>query len=316
MAVIWRSKTMAIRLDGKVALVTGAGRGLGRAYAQDLAKRGARVVVNDANLGLDGAASADAGPAQQVVAEIQALGGEAIANRGNVAEAHDAAAMVSAAVDRWGGIDIVVNNAGQMRKLVFSQTSAEDMMGHFSVHVLGSFLVSKAAWPHMVAKGSGRIILTTSQVGMYGQLDAAAYGTAKMGVMGLMHAMKLEAAPLGIQVNAISPFALTRMGEGTFPEAMRPYIDPALVAPAVTWMASDACDWNGEVMIAGGGHFARAMTGESVGVDFADPAAIHAEAIDREIGAISRFAGARFPADALDAVGSTFARIQSLVERS
>lgn len=303
---------MTIRFDGKVVIVTGAGRGLGRAYALDFARRGARVLVNDANMGLDGSGQGGPTPAEAVVEEIAALGGDAIAHAGNVADPAAAAAMVAAAVDRWGSIDVVVNNAGQMRKLVFSQTTAEDMMSHFSVHVLGSFLVSRAAWPHMAKQRSGSIILTTSQVGMYGQLDAAAYGTAKQGVMGLMHAMKLEARDLGIRVNAIAPFALTRMGEGTFPEAMRPYIDPALVAPGVSWLASDRCDWNGEVLIAGGGHFARARAVESRGIDFDDPAAIDAEAIDRADDRIADMADPLLPDDALGAVGMTFARLERL----
>ena len=307
---------MTIRFDGKVVIITGAGRGLGRAYALDFARRGARVLVNDANTDLDGAGQGGSIPAQSVVDEIAAMGGEAMAHGGNVADPVAASAMVGMAAERWGAIDVVVNNAGQMRKRTFSQTSAEDMLSHFSVHVLGSFLVSQAAWPHMVRQQSGRIILTTSQVGMYGQQDAAAYGTAKMGVMGLMQAMKLEARDLGIRVNAIAPFALTRMGEGTFPEAMRPYIDPALVAPGLIWLASDRCDWNGEVLIAGGGHFARARAIESRGVDFDDPASIGAEAVGNAVDGIANMVDPILPDDALGAVGTTFTRLERLSAQS
>ncbi|WP_189621117.1 SDR family NAD(P)-dependent oxidoreductase [Novosphingobium colocasiae] len=306
------SGTGEIRFDGKVALVTGAGRGLGRAYALDLARRGAKVVVNDANVDMSGGRLEGATPAEDVVAQITANGGEAVVHLGNVADADDARDMVDAAVSRWGRIDIVVNNAGQMRKLTFSQSSVADFTDHFQVHVLGSYLVSRAAWTHMAAQGGGAIVLTTSQVGMYGQLDAAAYGTAKMGVMGLLHAMKLEAPTRGIRVNAIAPFALTRMGEGTFPEAMRPYIDPALVAPAVTWMASDRCDWNGEILIAGGGHFARARVSETTGIDIDNPAGISAEAIHAHNAEIADTAGILMPDNALSAVGTTFARLARL----
>lgn len=307
---------MAIRFDGKVVIITGGGRGLGRAYALDFARRGAKVMVNDANTDIHGTGESGAGPAQAVVDEIVAMGGEAMAHGGNVADPAAASVMVEMAADRWGTIDVVINNAGQMRKLMFSQTSAEDVLDHFSVHVLGSFLVSKAAWPHMVRQQSGSIILTTSQVGMYGQQDAAAYGTAKMGVMGLLHAMKLEAGDLGIRVNAIAPFALTRMGEGTFPEAMRPYIDPALVAPGVSWLASDGCDWRGEVLIAGGGHFARARAVESRGVDFDDLKLIDAEAIDLAKDGIADMADLLLPDDALGAVGKTFARLERLTAQA
>lgn len=301
-----------IRFDGKVALVTGAGRGLGRAYALEFARRGAKVVVNDANLDLTGAEAGDKSPADEVVDEIVALGGEAIAHVGNVAVKADAEGMVQAALDAFGGIDIVVCNAGQMHKLCFSEASAEDVVAHFSVHVLGSFLVSRAAWPHMVEKGAGRIVLTTSQVGLYGQFDAAAYGAAKMGVMGLLQAMKLESRQHGIHVNAIAPFALTRMGEGAFPESMRPFIQPSLVAPAVAWLASDACDWNGEVLVAGGGHFARARPFESQGIDFDNPDDITIEALDGRIGEIADMTDALMPDDALGAVGKTFERLGKL----
>jgi NAD(P)-dependent dehydrogenase (short-subunit alcohol dehydrogenase family) len=307
---------MTIAFDGQVAIVTGAGRGLGRAYALDLARRGARVVVNDAGLDLHGGVADGPAPAEQVVAEIVAMGGEAMANGCDISNAVAVQAMIDQAVDRWGRVDIVVNNAGNMRKLVFSQTSEADLRSHLEVHVVGSFLVSKAAWPHMIRQGGGRIVLTTSQVGMYGQMDAAAYGAAKMAIIGLMNGMKLEADTVNIRVNAIAPFALTRMGEGAFPEAMRPYIDPACVAPAVTWLASDRCMLQGEILIAGGGHFAIARILESLGVDIDDPSKLSAEVIDAGIAGIADLTNAPHYYDALSAVGKTFSRLDALAQHA
>lgn len=257
---------MSIDFRNQVVVVTGAGRGLGRAYAMEFARLGAHVVVNDPGVGLGGECEA-ASPADAVVREIEAAGGTAIADYTNVTQADAVEQMVARVLEKWQRIDVLVNNAGNMRKLVFSQTAPADLASMLSTHVMGSFLTSRAVWPTMVKQGFGRIVLTTSQVGMYGQLDAAAYGAAKMAVLGLMHGMKLEAAEVGIQVNCIAPFALTRMASGTFPDEIAAMIDPAVVAPAVLYLASRSCSLNGEVLIAGGGHFAMARSVETVGID-------------------------------------------------
>ena len=302
---------MTIRFDGQVAIVTGAGRGLGRSHALELARRGARVIVNDPGLTLRGDAR-EGSPADEVVASITATGGTAIADYGDVSVAEEAEALVEQTVKRFGRIDILVNNAGNIRHLKFSETSADDLMSHLSIHVLGSFRVSRAVWPHMLARNYGRIVLTTSQVGLYGQLDAAAYGAAKMGIIGLMHGMKLEAAGTNIAVNCISPFALTRMAPGAFPREMAAFMSPDLVAPAVAFLASEQCSLNGETIIAGGAHFAAARAVETRGIDFDEPGAITAEAIALRLPEILGREDVRFYDDALGAVGITFDRIGRL----
>ncbi len=299
---------MTIRFDGQVAIVTGAGRGLGRAHAMEFARRGAKVVVNDRGLTLRGDAP-EGDPAGEVVAAILAEGGEAIVDHGDVADAADAERLAAVAIDRWGRIDVLVNNAGNIRHLTFSGSSVEDLASHLNIHVLGSFQVSRAVWRHMIAAGQGRIVLTTSQVGLYGQLDAAAYGAAKMGIIGLMHGMKLEAAGTGIVVNCVSPFALTRMAPGAFPREMTDFMTPELVTPAVIILSSADCTLNGEVIIAGGTHFAAARSVETRGIDFDDPASITAEAVAARLPEILDRTGAHFYDDALGAVGVTFERL-------
>ncbi len=292
-------------LHGRVAIVTGAGRGLGRAYALELARRGASVVVNDAGVGLRGDEAGAQEPADSVVREITAAGGRAVPSYHDIARPGDAQALVDLALASFKRVDIVVNNAGNLRHGTFPETPLDDMRALFEVHVLGAFALTQAAYPHMVAGRYGRIVLTTSQVGFYGKVDSVAYGTAKNAVIGLMHGIKLDAARHGILVNCISPFAATRMASA-FPTDVLAMIDPAQVAAAVAWLCSEACTLNGEVVIAGGGHFARAATLESRGIDIADPARITAESIAGRWPEIATMDAPLHYADALQAVGATF----------
>ena len=304
-----------IRLDGRAALVTGAGRGLGRAYAIELAKRGASVVVNDPGVNIRGDDAGDRACADDVVAEINAASGKAVADYGNVAEPKSAAAMVQRAVDAFGTLDIVVNNAGNNRRNTFPDTTLDDLRNVLDVHLIGSFLVTQAAWPIFAAKRYGRIVFTTSQVGFYGKVDSVAYGAAKAGLIGLMHGVRLSADLLGIKVNCISPFALTRLGD-VFPKEIADYINPAQVAAAVAVLCSEECPVSGEILIAGGGHFATARTLESRGIDIDDPAEVSAEAIAARFAEISDTRDpVVFFADALKAVGATFDRVKSLAAR-
>jgi NAD(P)-dependent dehydrogenase (short-subunit alcohol dehydrogenase family) len=303
-----------IRLDGRVALVTGAGRGLGRAYALELARRGAAIVVNDPGVNVRGDDAGDRISADEVVAKIAAAGGKAIADYGSVADPKAAATMVQCAVDAFGTLDIVVNNAGNNRRNTFADTTLEDLRNVIDVHLVGSFLIMQAAWPILAAKRYGRIVFTTSQVGFYGKVDSVAYGTAKAGVIGLMHGVRLSADPLGIKVNCISPFALTRLGD-IFPKDIADYIDPAQVAAAVALLCSEACPLSGEIVIAGGGHFATARTLESRGIDIDHPSEVSAEAIAARFAEISDMRDPLLFPDALKAVGSTFDRVKSRAAR-
>ncbi len=296
-----------LTLTDRVAIVTGAGRGLGRAYALELARRGARVVVNDAGFNMAGDDTGDHGPADSVVREVRDAGGQAVASYHDIAQAHQAHELVAQAVSRFGQVDILVNNAGNNRHAIFPAVQLEDMRAILDVHLIGPMLLSQAVYPHMVARRHGRIVLTTSQVGFQGKVDSVAYGAAKNAVIGLMHGMKLDAARHGILVNCISPLALTRMG-GIFPKALAQWIDPALVAAAVVWLCSDECTLSGEVLIAGGGHFARACTMESQGIDV--PGAASGEMVRRRWKSIASMRGALTYADALQAVGATFTKVK------
>ncbi len=296
---------LRLTLEKRVAIVTGAGRGLGRAYALELARRGARVVVNDAGFNLRGDDAGEHEPADSVVREIIAVGGKALASYHNIAQAEQAKALVDVAVSAFDSVDIVVNNAGNNRRATFPDMTLDDFRAILDVHLLGTFSLTQAAYPHMVARQYGRIVLTTSQVGFYGKVDSVAYGAAKNALIGLMHGIKLDATRHGIQVNCISPFALTRMGD-IFPKEIAPLIDPHQVAAAVAWLCSDACALSGEILIAGGGHFARAVTQESVGLDIEDPREISTELIQRRWKKIANMRGALVFADALKAVGMTF----------
>jgi len=250
-----------LRFEGRVAVVTGAGRGLGRAYALLLAERGTAVVVNDLGSAVDGAGS-DEGPAADVVAEIVAAGGQARADTSDVADEAGARAMVDAAVDGFGRIDIVVNNAGIMRWAGPAKLTADDLAAHLDVHVGGTFNTVKAAWPHLVEQGHGRIVNTTS-AGLFGLSANTAYATAKGGVIGLTRSLAVAGRKHGITANLIAPAAMTRMAgpasadDDPAARAMAEAMAPELAAPMVAYLAHDDCPVSGEAYAAGAGRFAR-----------------------------------------------------------
>ncbi|HEY0622832.1 SDR family NAD(P)-dependent oxidoreductase [Sphingomonas sp.] len=239
---------MTIRFDGRVAIVTGAGGGLGRAYALELARRGAKVVVNDLGGSRDGTGHSDA--AAKVVAEIEALGGEAIANGGSVTDYAQMEAMVAAATAKWGGVHILINNAGVLRDKSFANMEPEDFRFVVDVHLNGSANVTKAVWATMRDQGYGRILMTASSTGLYGNFGQANYGAAKLGLAGLTKTLYLEGAKYDIRVNTIAPTAGTRMTEDIFPEAAFQAFTPESVAPAALYLVSEDAPTN---MIVGAG---------------------------------------------------------------
>jgi NAD(P)-dependent dehydrogenase (short-subunit alcohol dehydrogenase family) len=298
-----------IRFDDQVAIVTGAGRGIGRSHAIELARRGARVVVNDVGFTVAGG-SRDAAVAQAVVDEIVATGGMASADTTDVSNADECDALIAKTIDRFGRIDIVVNNAGNIRFLNFAQTSRADFDALVDTHLGGTFNVTRAAWPQMVRQNYGRLVFTTSQIGFYGQVDAVAYGAAKSGIMGLMHGIKLDSEKAGIRVNCISPFAVTRMVVGQFPSELEKHLAPEHISAAVAYLASRECTLNGEILIACGGHLAVARTIETEGIDIDDPAGITADAVAARIEAITDASRFKLYADAPAAVQGTFDRLK------
>lgn len=241
---------MSIRLDGQVAVVTGAGQGLGRCHALALAERGASVVVNDL-----GDASGESTHADSVVAEIREAGGEAISHGANVAIVEQVEDMVQQAMDQWGRIDILINNAGILRDKTFANMSLDDFRLVIEVHLMGTVNCTKAVWDIMREQNYGRIVFTSSSSGLYGNFGQSNYGAAKMAMVGLMNTLHLEGAKNDIRVNCLAPTAGTAMTEGLFPEPVFKLMSPEAVSPAVVFLSGPDAP-SRKVLCAGGGSFA------------------------------------------------------------
>jgi NAD(P)-dependent dehydrogenase (short-subunit alcohol dehydrogenase family) len=253
-------------VEGRVAVVTGAGGGLGRQHALLFAQRGARVVVNDLGGSRDGS-GAGSEMADSVVEEIKGLGAEAVANYDNVAEPSGAAEIIQTALDAFGQVDIIVNNAGILRDVSFTKMEDAQWDAVLKVHLYGSYNVTKAAWPHFREQSYGRVVMTTSTSGIYGNFGQTNYGAAKLGMVGMMNTLVFEGAKYNIKVNAIAPVAATRMTEDIMPDEMLSALDPAFVSPAVVHMAGEEFDESGLVILAGGGQYARIAYFQSPGVN-------------------------------------------------
>ncbi len=247
---------MAIDLTGRVAVVTGAGGGLGRAHALLLARRGAKVVVNDLG-GSVGGAGGSASAAEVVAAEIAAFGGEAIANGASVAEPDQVKAMVAGAMDRWGRIDILVNNAGILRDKSFAKMDMADFRLVIDVHLMGAAYCTKAVWDVMRAQNYGRIVMTTSSSGLYGNFGQANYGAAKMALVGLMQTLSIEGQKNDIRVNCLAPTAATRMMEGLLAPELIAKLKPELVSPGLLALVAENAPTR-TILCAGAGSFEQA----------------------------------------------------------
>lgn len=251
---------MSIRFDGQVAIVTGSGQGLGRAHALALAERGAKVVVND--LGDKNGRSAHA---EAVVAEIQSAGGEAISHGANVADFEQVEDMVNRATERWGRVDILINNAGILRDKTFAKMPLDDFRLVIEVHLMGTVNCTKAVWDIMREQNYGRIVFTSSSSGLYGNFGQSNYGAAKMAMVGLMNTLHLEGAKNDIRVNCLAPTAGTAMTEGLFPEPVFKLMSPEAVSPAVVFLSSADAP-SRKVLCAGGGSFAVFKGFETAGM--------------------------------------------------
>jgi NAD(P)-dependent dehydrogenase (short-subunit alcohol dehydrogenase family) len=297
-----------LRFDGRVAVVTGAGGGLGRRYALDLAARGARVLVNDVGCAPTGDGASTA-PADAVVGEIRSAGGVALADTTDVGAADGGDAIVGACLDAWGRVDVVVNNAGIVRPGPVATVGRAAFEAVLATHLHGSIAVAAGAWPHMAAAGYGRIVNTSSS-SVFGTDHVSTYVAAKSAVLGLTTSMACEGAAAGIKVNAVMPTAMTRLTAGIPNDELRALLDqhfpPETVSPLVLLLAHADAPCSGAIFAAGGGHFARVALAIGQGHVTAD---LTPEAVRDAFDTVRDMAGGTFPASTDDATGFVMARV-------
>jgi len=284
---------MDIRFDDQVAIITGAGNGLGRSHALYLASRGAKVIVNDIGAAVDGTLLSER-PAQVVAEEILSKGGQALPNFDNIAEPEGARHILEDALAKYGTVDILINNAGSLRDKTFSKMALEDFEFILKVHLMGAVYMTKAVFEIMKRKNFGRIVLTTSSAGLYGNFGQTNYGAAKMALVGFMNSLKLEAAKYNVLVNTVAPMAVTRMAEGTniFPDYAADKLKPELVSAAVAYLCSSECRTSGNIISAGGGYYSGIRVFEGPGVVFGSERKVTPEDIAEKFGQITAAEGA------------------------
>ncbi|MEJ0028741.1 MAG: SDR family NAD(P)-dependent oxidoreductase [Rhizomicrobium sp.] len=297
---------MTIEFNGKVAIVTGAGGGLGRAHALELARRGAKVVVNDLGGSVDGTGGNSAA-AEAVVKEITAAGGEAIANGASVSDDAGVAHLVSQTMDKWGRVDILIANAGILRDKSFTKMELKDFDAVMAVHLMGTVKPCKALWEIFKKQQYGRIVVTTSSTGLYGNFGQTNYGAAKLSLVGFMNTLKLEGAKDNIKVNAIGPIAATRMTENLMPPNILAMLQPENVTPAVVYLVSEDAP-TGMIITAGAGVFAAAQIVETDGVNLGHKAT--ADDVAAYIGKIADWSTAKHYNQGGEQSAKFFARVQ------
>jgi NAD(P)-dependent dehydrogenase (short-subunit alcohol dehydrogenase family) len=270
-----------IRYDGRVAVITGAAGGLGRSHALALARRGCALVLNDVGGGPRGDGG-DRAAVELVADEARALGVECLANADDISTTAGGQAVVEAALDRFGRIDVVINNAGILRDATFHKMSDEDWDRVLAVHVRGTFNVTRAAWGHMRAARYGRVLMTTSGAGLWGNFGQSNYSAAKLAQIGMMNTLKLEGAKYGITVNAIGPVARSRLTETVMPGDLLEKLGPHPVSQLVAWLCSEACTETGAIYECGGGWYARTWLVQHPGA-FLEPAAVTAERLRDDV---------------------------------
>ena len=285
-----------VRFDGKVVIVTGAGGGLGRSHALTLAARGAKIVINDLGGTLDGTGSGNA-MADKVVDEIKAAGGEAVANYDGVDTVEGGKNIVKTAVDAFGKVDILINNAGILRDKSFVKMDEANWDSVIGVHLKGAYCVTHAAFPVMRENAYGRIVMTSSAAGLFGNFGQTNYGAAKAALVGFMNVLKLEGAKYNIKVNTIAPIAASRMTESLMPPEILDKLKPEFVTPLVAYLSSEDCEETGGIYSVGGGHFARIALMEGPGYQQAVTEPITVEDIKGNFEKVNTLEGAKYHAN-------------------
>jgi 3-hydroxyacyl-CoA dehydrogenase/3a,7a,12a-trihydroxy-5b-cholest-24-enoyl-CoA hydratase len=294
-----------LRFDGRVVIVTGAGGGLGKTYALLFASKGAKVVVNDLGTSFQGEGKSSKA-ADVVVDEIKKLGGQAVANYDSVEEGDK---IVKTALDTWGRVDIVINNAGILRDCSFLKMQDKDWDLIYRVHLKGSYSVTKAAWNHMREQGYGRIIMTSSAAGIYGNFGQANYSAAKLGLLGLAKTLALEGEKRNVFVNTIAPMAGSRMTETVMPPDLLQALKPEYVAPLVAYLCHESCSENGQLFEVGAGWISKLRWQRSQGVFLGEK--ISAESIAKEWNKVTDWTGATFPTSASDSFSLVAQKLQA-----